>query len=80
VVITPGVLDTFGKEIFDTCLLRHASGDWGDAAEDSAKMNDEALAAEVGQIMSVYNIRGDVLWIITEHDRSVTTGILPDEY
>jgi hypothetical protein len=61
-------------------LNRHLSGDWGDCHPDDAKQNEEALKSG-GRIMSVYKGTewGDI-WIITEHDRSVTTVLFPDDY
>lgn len=60
-------------------LTRHQSGDWGDLHEGDKSLNDEAL--ENGdRILSSYFVGEHKLWIITEHDRSVTTLLLPDEY
>jgi len=83
-VMTCGVSETYKgdmvamAEIF-VCLQRHKKGDWGNVdAEDQAE-NDRAL--QVGnRVVSVYAIRGKKIYIITEHDRSVTTVLFPDEY
>jgi hypothetical protein len=64
-----------------TLLSRHLAGDWGEVDESDRQENN--LAVENGQrIMSVYEMAGsgEVVWIITEHDRSVTTLLLPEDY
>ena len=77
---TPGALDLFGEDMIHTLLSRHASGDWGDLCDEDRESNDHAFEHEDGRIFSSYVIRGDKLWIITEHNRTVTTCLLPDEY
>lgn len=58
---------------------RHASGDWGDLCEEDKAYNDYAV--ENGErIFSAYENEDTKIWIITEHDRSVTTILFPDEY
>lgn len=61
-------------------LVRHLAGDWGNLDEHDWKENDAAL--EYGfRLLSSYATRdGTKFWIITEHDRSVTTILLPEEY
>lgn len=76
IVATPGAIAKFSSEFLATCLARHANGDWGKGAEAAA--NARALR-DNDQILSVYNRDGATLWIITEHDRSVTTLLLPEE-
>lgn len=81
-VATPGALQAMGRAgqspvVF---LERHRCGDWGEVCPADARLNDEALQ-EGGRLLSSYRtIKGEVLWIITEFDRSVTTILLPDEY
>ena len=66
-------------ELLDA-VARHASGDWGDVADDDRKANDAALR-DGDRILSVYRtVAGTTFWIITEADRSTTTVLLPDEY
>jgi hypothetical protein len=61
-------------------LNRHVSGDWGDVCKEDKQMNDEALTLG-NRVVSVYKSSEDVkYYIITEHDRSVTTVLLPSEY
>ncbi len=81
-VSTPGALQIMGwagqsPVVF---LERHQSGDWGDVCASDARLNDEALR-EGGRLLSSYRtLKGEVLWVITEFDRSITTLLLPDEY
>lgn len=80
VVITPGAYEALNLRDAASCLQRHAAGDFGDVSEEDRAVNEEAL--ETGdQILSAYRDRNDVkFWIITEHDRSATTILLPSEY
>jgi len=59
-----------------TALLdRHAKGDWGDA---DLVANTMALR-DGGDLLSVYEVRGLAVWIITEANRSATTVLFPEE-
>jgi len=83
VVATPGAISLLDElEFYPNELLgRHQRGDWGDLDEHDREAN--FLAVEHGRrILSVYRIgvSSEVVWIITEADRSVTTLLLPDEY
>lgn len=85
VVVTPGalqLLEQVGINVFDL-LARHASGDWGDVCAEDAKVNEYAVI-NGGRVLSVYTLvpgsEDERVWIITEHDRSVTTVLRPDEY
>lgn len=61
-------------------LQRHAAGDWGDIPEEDRIANEVALVQDL-RLMSVYNSSADItFWIITEHDRSMTTVLLPEDY
>lgn len=78
-VSTPGALETFTAEELGQALDRHRSGDWGDCCPDDAAEND--LSVKEGfRILSSYTFREKKLWIITEHDRSLSTALLPSEY
>lgn len=80
ICITPGaMMDVPYKEI-DQALNRHWSGDWGELDEEDKAENDRALK-ENCRILSAYTASNKVkFWVITEHDRSVTTVLLPEEY
>ncbi|WDI39876.1 hypothetical protein [Bremerella sp. P1] len=63
-------------------ILRHQSGDWGEALCDEDKaLNDEALN-DGSRILSAYILKntGQKVWIITEADRSSTCVLLPTCY
>ena len=78
-VITRHALDALHPEDVKLCLDRHAKGDWGELCEHDRKEN--ALGLEQGlRLFSVYRDRGGTkFYIITEHDRSVTTVLLPED-
>ncbi len=83
IVGTPGAIALLeASHISPSELLsRHLSGDWGTIDEEDRLENDLAVANGM-RIMSVYEMpeSGEVVWIITECDRSVTTLLLPEEY
>ena len=54
--------------------------DWGDISEDDKEMNDLNVASGVGSLMGAYETCEGRIWIMTEHDRSVTTILFPSEY
>jgi hypothetical protein len=62
-------------------LCRHQAGDWGDVDQDDLLENNFAVGNGL-RILSVYRLGNDhqVVWVITECDRSVTTLLLPEEY
>lgn len=65
-------------------FLRHCHGDWGNVEESDRRRNDLAVV-EGDTIHSKYLIsvpgKGSVIiWVITEHDRSVTTILFPSDY
>ncbi|NCC40362.1 MAG: hypothetical protein EOM21_13070 [Gammaproteobacteria bacterium] len=66
--------------IAQTVLRRHSLGDWGDLCEEDRQANEDAL--RMGErLMSVYRFPdGFRLWVITEHDRSYTMVLLPEDY
>jgi hypothetical protein len=80
IVITPGANSELSQRDVLRGLLRHMTGDWGELDEHDWKENDAAL--EYGfRLLSQYQLDGgSKFWIITEHDRSVTTILLPSEY
>ena len=88
VVITQGALAALAdsNELPDSFLKRHIAGDWGDTCQEDADLNNEAIAHEGNidkqqRVMSVYKTsKNQVVWIMTEWDRSVTTILLPSEY
>ena len=85
---TPGALKLLNRhqQTATTFLARHACGDWGLVPPEDVAANDQAVR-EGFRILSSYAVgtttnagRKDVIWIITEADRSTTTLLLPKEY
>ncbi len=82
VVATPPCLTALKKagQSPDLFLSRHVKGDWGNVNEHDAQVNEDALWGS-SRIMSVYQTTcGEVIWLITEADRSSTTLLLPSDY
>ena len=79
--VTSGVLATVAPDFAMDCLIRHASGDWGELGPEDAAANDAAVE-HGARILSSYPIPDESgnLWIITEADRATTTLLLPSEY
>ena len=65
-------------------LTFHRLGHWGKVKDP--KVNDQAIEDEQNglgsqRIFSVYtSMCGHDFWVITEHDRSATTVMLPEDY
>jgi len=80
VVITRGAIIELSRDEAMKGLRRHISGDWGELDEHDWKQNEAAL--EHGfRLFSRYVTQGGTkFYVITEHDRSVTTILLPGEY
>jgi hypothetical protein len=80
IVITRGGHSAIAADELLTALLRHAQGDWGDVCDEDRYSNEEALVRH-SRLFSAYQAScGAKFWIITEHDRSYTTILLPNEY
>jgi hypothetical protein len=82
IVATPGALAALEEsgEHHSEFLSRHACGNWGDLCEADRRENEFSLAHGF-RVLSSYKLRnGEVIWIITEADRSSTTILLPSEY
>jgi hypothetical protein len=88
IVATPGALEAMTRagESYLPYIGRHLRGDWGDLAPGDAALNNAAIGHEgdsdrQGRLLSSYETAsGKRIWIITEHDRSITTILLPSEY
>lgn len=83
-VMTHGVheLSEQGRINPATYFERHIRGDWGELCDEEKVSNQFALAAGE-RLFSSYDLNLDdqqLLWIITEADRSSTTLLLPSEY
>jgi hypothetical protein len=79
---TPGALAALERsgETPLPFLSRHATGDWGNVDDHDRQVNEVAVR-DGNAILSSYKTRLDeVIWIITEADRSISTVLLPSEY
>ena len=85
---TPGALELLERSNLDarTLIARHVHGDWGLVHPDDAAANEHAISRG-HRIVSSYAVGPagltrdpDVIWVITEADRSATTLLLPGEY
>ena len=86
VVATAGLmaLDLPQQTLFDL-VARHVRGDWGDLEDDDKAANDSGLnPTDPDRLVSAYDVEhhGKTVRvnIITEHDRSLTTLMLPEDY
>ena len=82
VMATPGALTALmaAGQTPLAFLDRHIRGDWGELPPEDVVENERALTVGT-RLFSAYTLSdGARLWIITEHDRSVTTLLLPQEY
>lgn len=79
-VATAGVLEVVPQDEIMHALSRHLRGDWGEVDEEDRDANEHGLIQAL-RLLSVYHSKsGTKFWIITEHDRSSTTVLLPSEY
>lgn len=82
ILATPGALSALqaARRPAAEFLQRHGQGDWGDLSEADREENELSLR-EGFRLLSAYELpTSERLWIITEHDRSATTLLLPAEY
>ena len=83
VVATPGALDLLDRAGINASALltRHQCGDWGDISAIDAEESMFTLRRS-NRLLSAYRlgVNNERLWIITEHDRSISTLLLPEEY
>jgi len=71
-------LQLSGEDVRDA-FLRHLRGDWGDLGAEDWEENELSLR-EGYRLLSAYTAKdGTRFWIITEHDRSATTVLLPED-
>ncbi len=77
---TPNALRALTKADINKAVGRHQAADWGDVGEEDRDRNDRALQTG-GRLFSVYHgASGAKFYVITEHDRTVTTVLLPEDY
>jgi len=57
-------------------VARHFLGDWGElCTEDDVRTNEHHLKHGL-PLMSIFSVGDEVLWVVTEADRSKTTVLL----
>ena len=79
-VATPAALEALTADDINAALARHHRGDWGDVGKEDHAENELSLQKGL-RLFSVYHgAQGTKFYIITEHDRSVTTVLLPSDY
>lgn len=79
IVATPAALEVVGDQSTDF-IERHVRGSWEESPEEDRLANHRAVL-DGGRIMSVHKTeRGQLVWLITEADRSLTTLLLPEDY
>ena len=78
--ITRGAQSELPPDEVLEALSRHAAGDWGQLDEEDRQRNEAALEHGFRLLSSYSTTSSTVFWIITEHDRSATTILLPNEY
>ena len=69
----------FAKDLSHSLAL-YLQKNWGDISENDKEMNDLNVKSDVGSLMGAYETCEGRIWIMTEHDRSVTTILFPHEY
>ena len=82
---TQGVAEQVPTLRYMAALTSYSRGDWGCLDSEDIAANDAAVV-DGSRILAAYPIDpalpcdgANVFWIITEHDRSVTTILLPSE-
>jgi len=82
IVATQGVMEVLGSGMqAKVLIMRHLSGDFGNLDKEDIEANNASIRSGEGMILSSYE-GGEMpkVYVITEHDRSVTTVLLPEEY
>ncbi len=80
IVVTQGASRELSQDALLNGMIRHMSADWGELDEYDWKQNDAALEYGSRLFSQYVSNDGSKFWIITEHDRSTTTILLPSEY
>jgi hypothetical protein len=80
IVATPSALTLAGEQAHEF-IERHVRGSWEESPEADRLSNHRAVIYGNARILSVHKTQcGELVWIITEADRSVTTLLLPKDY
>lgn len=79
---TPGAIEVLAESGQDAgfFLDMHLQGNWGEVDADDQKANDQGLLVG-SRLLSIYRtLKGVVIWVLTEADRSSTCILLPEDY
>lgn len=70
-----------GDVVWQTAILlaRHHSGDWGDLSPEEWDANEFALENGT-RLMSVYGKGDEMVYVVTEANRSLTTIMTPQDF
>ena len=82
IVTTPAakkILNNEKDNHISLLIRRHSTCDFGNLTQDEIQQNHLALN-EGEQVISKYQVAGQDIYVITEHDRSYTTIMLFQEY
>ena len=83
IFMTPGAenaMESADQSPFEF-LARHRTGDWGEGLPpEDIRANEQALQHGLRLLSRYITKQNEVIWVITEHDRSYTTLLLPAEY
>jgi hypothetical protein len=80
IVATPAALEVAGHYASEF-ISRHVRGSWEESPEEDRLANHRAVLSGDARILSVHRTElGQIVWIITEADRAITTLLLPSEY
>lgn len=66
------------EEVFEA-IRRHAAGDWGDLSLKLRLQNDENLEQELPVLSRFDTGHGEIIWIGTNPDQSLTTIMIESE-
>jgi hypothetical protein len=80
IVFTRGAMSCLTQDDVLKALVRHMNGDWGDVDDHDRKENEFALEQGLRLLSRYVTSTGATFWVITEHDRSITTFLLPEDY
>ena len=81
-VVTTGAMEALeeSNELPIEFLSRHQTGDWGIVGKEDWQENEFSLKNNFRLLSAYLTAKNEKIWIITEHNRSVTTILLPEEY
>jgi hypothetical protein len=78
-VVTAAAHELLSEEQMFAMLTFHLSGDWGELCAEDKRANEDALKYG-NRILSRYMVNDEPFYVITEHDRSVTTILRVSDY